>query len=544
LTIASPCRKVAEQYKEADRPGNKETMYCTVCGQKIEEGVQFCTHCGKAVPQANRTVVPMAPAMKPPMAPSPVVTPWPAPPPYPPVQKRSGVPLVFIFLCALALIVVIGIGSVIYIGYRVKQKVTSVAHEVTRALPAPAPGAPKDKPPTASGDDGNLGGLLGNLGTMLGGGGEDDGDPVESISAHDPVTPCTGAPYPAQTAAKVPLLAGTIVTTAWGLLKGDVESVESVSSTGAVSLNTENNGLKWTSDEGQSKHSEAAKQITCNEDLQTASTYVTVGGGGIPTIFHGATRLRLSDKSFSEIKSQGKTAFRYLYVRDGHDSSQPAYVAGSLTRVEPQDVPYPMIVNDQRIDLPAIHVTGIMEVDGKNPFPKADRPSHAVADIYVIDDPLDPLVLMFRIKDQKWSQGKFKIEVIRINYPVAHPVNLVEKQLAEQKRAVTWGIYFDFNKDTIKPESAPVLKQIVQAMTDNPEWKLTVEGNTDNVGGDAYNLDLSKRRAAAVKEALVTQYHIAPDRLSTNGFGAAHPIDTNETLEGRARNRRVELSRE
>jgi outer membrane protein OmpA-like peptidoglycan-associated protein len=47
-----------------------------------------------------------------------------------------------------------------------------------------------------------------------------------------------------------------------------------------------------------------------------------------------------------------------------------------------------------------------------------------------------------------------------------------------------------------------------------------------------------------VKEALVTQYHIAPDRLSTNGFGAAHPIDTNETLEGRARNRRVELSRE
>jgi outer membrane protein OmpA-like peptidoglycan-associated protein len=71
-----------------------------------------------------------------------------------------------------------------------------------------------------------------------------------------------------------------------------------------------------------------------------------------------------------------------------------------------------------------------------------------------------------------------------------------------------------------------------------------VEGNTDNIGGDAYNLDLSKRRAAAVKEALVTQYHIAADRLSTNGFGASHPIETNDTLEGRARNRRVELTRE
>ena len=164
--------------------------------------------------------------------------------------------------------------------------------------------------------------------------------------------------------------------------------------------------------------------------------------------------------------------------------------------------------------------------------------------MYVIDDPLDPLVLMFKFTDPHAHAGKFRVEVTKIDYSVPHPVNLVEKQLAEQKRAVTWGIYFDFNKDTIKPESAPVLKQIVQAMTDNPDWKLTVEGNTDNIGGDAYNLDLSKRRAAAVKQALVTQYHIAADRLSTNGFGASHPIETNDTLEGRARNRRVELTRE
>jgi outer membrane protein OmpA-like peptidoglycan-associated protein len=89
-----------------------------------------------------------------------------------------------------------------------------------------------------------------------------------------------------------------------------------------------------------------------------------------------------------------------------------------------------------------------------------------------------------------------------------------------------------------------VLKQIVQAMMDNPGWKLTVNGHTDNMGGDAYNLDLSKRRAAAVKQALVSRYHIAPDRLSTDGFGASSPVDTNDTLEGRARNRRVELTRE
>ncbi|HEX4179012.1 MAG TPA: OmpA family protein, partial [Rhizomicrobium sp.] len=72
----------------------------------------------------------------------------------------------------------------------------------------------------------------------------------------------------------------------------------------------------------------------------------------------------------------------------------------------------------------------------------------------------------------------------------------------------------------------------------------TVEGHTDNIGGDTYNLDLSKRRAAAVKNALVTRYHITADRLSTNGYGSSRPVETNDTLEGRARNRRVELTRE
>jgi outer membrane protein OmpA-like peptidoglycan-associated protein len=82
------------------------------------------------------------------------------------------------------------------------------------------------------------------------------------------------------------------------------------------------------------------------------------------------------------------------------------------------------------------------------------------------------------------------------------------------------------------------------ALAKHPEWKLSVSGHTDNVGGDAYNLDLSKRRAAAVKQALVARYHIAPDHLTTDGYGASHPVDTNDTFEGRARNRRVELMRE
>jgi outer membrane protein OmpA-like peptidoglycan-associated protein len=107
-----------------------------------------------------------------------------------------------------------------------------------------------------------------------------------------------------------------------------------------------------------------------------------------------------------------------------------------------------------------------------------------------------------------------------------------------------YGIYFDFASDKIKPESEPVLQEIAQVMQRNPTWKLRVEGHTDNIGGDAYNMDLSQRRAAAVKEALVTRYRIVAERLDPAGFGATRPKESNDTLQGRARNRRVELARE
>ena len=517
--------------------------FCTKCGQKIEAGSQFCTSCGTPVAAPAPPAAPVY--VQTPVAPS--WQPAPAPPPqaFAPVKKRSGLALLLIVLGVLALLAVIGVGGVVYVGYRVKEKVTSVAQSVAR--PTPVPGANKAASPGANNnDDGNkdVSAILGNLGSMLGGG-DDDGDPVESISAKDPVTPCTAAPFPVQTAALVPLQAATVVTTAWGMKNSDVETRMAVGSTDPTSVALVATADAFKDDDGHDWKSSSSPHTICNEDFATSNTYITVTGKKQPPLIHGLTRLRLSDKSFQEIKSTGKTNLIYFDTRDsGQDSSQPDREGGLLTRVEAQDVPYPMIVNDQRVNLPTIHLAGVMESVGKDPRPKKERPLHTAADVYVIDDPVDPLVLMLKLKDPVLHDGKFRIEVTKIEYRVPRPVNLVEKQLAEQKRAVTWGIYFDFNKDTIKPESAPVLKEIVQAMTDNPDWKLTVEGNTDNIGGDAYNLDLSKRRAAAVKEALVTQYHIAPDRLSTNGFGASHPIETNDTLEGRARNRRVELTRE
>lgn len=106
-----------------------------------------------------------------------------------------------------------------------------------------------------------------------------------------------------------------------------------------------------------------------------------------------------------------------------------------------------------------------------------------------------------------------------------------------------YGIYFDFASAKLKPASTPALEEIAQALTANPDWNLTIEGHTDNVGGATYNLDLSNRRAAAVQEVLVTQYRISAQRLSTVGYGFTRPKASNDTPEGRALNRRGELVR-
>src|SRR5262249_44602194 len=95
----------------------------------------------------------------------------------------------------------------------------------------------------------------------------------------------------------------------------------------------------------------------------------------------------------------------------------------------------------------------------------------------------------------------------------------------------------------IRAESDSTLTEIASVMRRHPDWKLSIGGHTDSIGGDAFNLDLSRRRAAAVKAALVKRFAVDAGRLSTEGHGRRYPKDTNNTLEGRGRNRRVELVR-
>ena len=102
------------------------------------------------------------------------------------------------------------------------------------------------------------------------------------------------------------------------------------------------------------------------------------------------------------------------------------------------------------------------------------------------------------------------------------------------------GIFFDFDKSIIKPEGRPVLDEIVTVLNSNPSMRVDIQGHTDSVGSDAWNQGLSERRARAVMKYLVSA-GITPERLTAKGFGEGSPATTNETKEGRALNRRVEL---
>jgi outer membrane protein OmpA-like peptidoglycan-associated protein len=107
--------------------------------------------------------------------------------------------------------------------------------------------------------------------------------------------------------------------------------------------------------------------------------------------------------------------------------------------------------------------------------------------------------------------------------------------------ASVYGIYFDTGKADVKPESDATLKEIAKLLQGHPQLKLYVVGHTDNQGALDMNMDLSRRRAEAVLAALTTKYAVPAARLKAFGCGPYSPVASNDSEDGRAKNRRVEL---
>jgi outer membrane protein OmpA-like peptidoglycan-associated protein len=161
-------------------------------------------------------------------------------------------------------------------------------------------------------------------------------------------------------------------------------------------------------------------------------------------------------------------------------------------------------------------------------------------DFYFLDNKNNPLMLQSTIQFS-WEKD---IRAERITRVTAGPSmkSAMEQSLKTLRNYDLYGIHFDFDKATVRDDSAALIKEIALTLKNNPTWTLQINGHTDSMGNPAYNQKLSSERAAAVAAAIVNQ-GIAANRLQTAGLGETKPKGDNATLQGRSLNRRVELLR-
>jgi outer membrane protein OmpA-like peptidoglycan-associated protein len=560
--------------------------YCGNCRTQIGEGQSFCASCGASVSEAN------APAQQPAEA----RTDSTAPPQSSeaalqklvtlraqtsPPTKSSG-KKILIAVLVVFLAGAIAVAGVVYVRYRVNQNASAAldnlegnsdAHKVTgQAGPRDTnePSQRKSGDSSSPSDTDNpLSDVLGKLQGADGGSTTPMGNMAKSIledaGVRNPEMPpdlvrnmpwatlssplsCPNGTQivPGKLASgRIQFKPGTILTNSWSLPLADAESDSILHSVSPAALLFRYNGIV-AAGLGMAGKSHAdfintvcAKDIAEGEAYSTGWKFKSLKDPVTPGLYPGVSRLLIPATKFNELKSSGSTSlvFAYYDYMDALTEWELIAWKGSLTRVETNDVPFPLIINDERVNVPSIHVRANMKVlESGGKFGPRDQP----ADAYILDDPNGPVMLSWMMGVDMHQDDSFRVQLVRVTYPSDKPI--IEQQLAKNRKAITWGINFDFNSDVIRPVSEPVLKEIAQAMTDQPDWRLTITGHTDNIGGHKYNLDLSQRRSASVKKALVDRYRVDPNRLTTSGDGDSVPIDTNDTLEGRARNRRVELT--
>jgi len=352
---------------------------------------------------------------------------------------------------------------------------------------------------------------------------------------------------------KIPLCPGLTIVTAISQKDGDYESIKTVTSLDGGKVQ-----LKYSSEQppeqvggGLRIRKLSVSRIIRVNDLVDSKQYEQIFATSIPVEMPGTTAIGVSRSLLLALKTKGEAELSMFDIpvlpgasKMSADSKQHPNVFDyaenyKLRRVESTPVMLPLIVNDAKTQVATIHATGRSDDYGYR------------AEFFFLDDENNPLALKWRLgigagSGAKASGDRDTLQVIKINYTCSARTagqSWLERMLAETGHADIYSIYFSFNSDELRDESEPTLREIGDIMRRHPDWTLSVAGHTDAIGGDASNLDLSKRRAASVKNALVARYGVSAGRLTTDGFGKSRPVDTNETEEGRARNRRVELMR-
>ena len=307
-----------------------------------------------------------------------------------------------------------------------------------------------------------------------------------------------------------------------GVLQGDYEMVVSISNVAA-------DGITHTAsfegvDSARVQRKGSVNRVVSAADLKTAPVQIFGFHLDDPPRANGTTALGPSLGVIRELVQKGTAAYSFQQWA-GRET-----ISGTLRRTANSPIKFPVLLNGKRVELDAILATGQMALGtAKRPFETA-----------ILDHPRYPISLRIAYGPRDGGfpfKPDFIREVVRIDFPAPQPIaDALDKECRVELR----GVYFDFNQATLQPQSGPALKEIANALR-TAQRRVTIEGHTDNIGSDGYNDDLSARRAATVKTALVRDHGVDEAWLSTAGYGERRPVETNDSLSGRARNRRVEL---
>jgi outer membrane protein OmpA-like peptidoglycan-associated protein len=310
-----------------------------------------------------------------------------------------------------------------------------------------------------------------------------------------------------------------------GILHGDYEMVVAISDVTTEAV-TQTAYLDGTDARGVQRRLVIPRIVTVS-DLESSRVQVLGFHSDDPAKVNGTTSLGPSRGVVRSLVQGGETAYSFL------NFANQGIISGTLRRSD-TPVQFPVLLNGQRVELDAIRATGHMSLGG------ISRPFETV----ILDHPRFPLSLRVAYGPRGGGfpfEPEFQREIVRIDVPEDTPARTAATALETTCRLEVPGIYFDFNRATLKPESRRGLDDMAAVLQQLGEKAFVIEGHTDGIGSDRYNDELSARRADAVKAALVNEHGVAGARLSTAGYGKRRPIESNDTLAGRARNRRVEL---
>ncbi len=307
---------------------------------------------------------------------------------------------------------------------------------------------------------------------------------------------------------------GATISTAWANAYGpDAESWMTFAKVGAESFD-----INYSSSRGM----RAVRRIFV-ADRESARTLILGYNSRMPLVIRNTTTLGTSGAVLDELRTTGRAQAALAY------DDQLNSVKGQFTLVDAK-AKFSVHLGDKMVEVPAVIASGQFQSSAKQ----------ANGTFTFLDNKNNPMLLEYSVQFSGENVPRSE-RIVRVTPGAAERASMAQA-LATVGAYRTYGIHFDFDKATIRHESAPLIAEMAATLQNNPLWALRITGHTDSIGGDSYNAKLSKARAESLKAALV-KLGIASARLETAGAGAADPVATNKTLQGRALNRRVELMR-